>query len=157
MDLESRPAIRQCEAMCLTQLRVRKRRHALPPSLHSCRRQGWRCRRRRWRTWRRWPVWISQRQSQCSAQQKRVLDLCAEKLISAPDTSACMQASGLALPAASVADLAALAGLDEPVAEADAGPTMMSREARALFAAGDGEVGLRAWKVRCPRRLQCVT
>lgn len=62
-----------------------------------------------------------------------------------------MQASGLALPAASVADLAALAGLDEPVAEADAGPTMMSREARALFAAGDGEAGLRAWKVRCSR------
>ena len=59
-----------------------------------------------------------------------------------------MQASGLALPAASVADLAALAGLGEPEAEADAGPTMMSREARALIAAGDGQAGLLAWKVR---------
>ena len=64
-----------------------------------------------------------------------------------------MQASGLALPAASVADLAALAGLDEPAAEADAAPTMMSREARALFAAGEGEAGLRAWKVRRDRSL----
>ncbi len=61
--------------------------------------------------------------------------------------NACTQASGLALPAASVADLAALAGLGEPEAEADAGPTMMSREARALIAAGDGQAGLLAWKV----------
>ncbi len=58
------------------------------------------------------------------------------------------QADGLALPAASVADLAALAGLGEPEPEPAAAPTMMSREARALITAGDGAAGLRAWKVR---------
>ena len=79
-----------------------------------------------------------------------------EKETCASTFIALVQASGLALPAASVADLAALAGLDEPAAEADAGPTMMSREARALFAAGDGEAGLCAWKVRRTRRSQSI-
>lgn len=32
--------------------------------------------------------------------------------------------------------------------EAAAGPTMMSREARALMLAGDGSAGLAAWKER---------
>lgn len=45
-----------------------------------------------------------------------------------------------------MADLAALAGLGEP--EAPAGPTMMSREARALFASGEGDAALAAWKAR---------
>jgi hypothetical protein len=41
-------------------------------------------------------------------------------------------------------DVAAL----EPEAEAEAGPTMMSREARNLFLNGGGEEALQVWKVR---------